>query len=546
MNKHTEITLAARLYILLGSMLLGLVLLGGYSALELRSHILEEKKLMLQALIDSSVGVIQEQYDLYKAGKISEADAQRLAKDNLRKSRYNQGSDYFFIYDLNGVNQMHASKPEREGKDFIDSKDPNGKDYIRQWIELLKRDGAAYIDYMFPKAGSTAPVPKISYAKVFQPWGWWVGTGVYIDDVDADFRHSVIKSLIFLVVIAALLGGLGFAISRSVRSQIGGEPNVAAAQVEEFASGDLSRPIASTSNVRGNLLSTLGTMQARLANTVRGIRSSAEVLAKESSDLSVSAREISLATENQAESSAATAAAIEQLTVSINEVAEIARITESNSTTTAELAGKGGTVVRHSANEIQNIAEAVEESTRRIQTLVGRSQEIGSITQVIKEIADQTNLLALNAAIEAARAGETGRGFAVVADEVRKLAERTAQATSEISQMVSAIQEDTQQAVNAMASTAPRVAEGRQLAGQATDLLDDIQRQASDSQAKAREVANATTAQAQTANEIARHVENIASMTEETNAATRSNAEAADQLKSLATKLQEELAYFKT
>jgi methyl-accepting chemotaxis protein len=546
MNDRPGTTLAVRLYILLASMLLGLLILGGYSAFELRAHILEEKKLMLQALIDSSVGVVQEQYDLYKAGKISEADAQRLARDNLRKSRYNSGTDYFFIYDFNGVNLMHASKPEREGKNFIDSKDPNGKDYIRQWIEMLKRDDAAYIDYMFPKAGSTEPVPKISYAKVFRPWGWWVGTGVYIDDVEADFRRSVVKSLVFLFVIAVVLGGLGFAISRSVRSQIGGEPAAAASQVEEFASGNLVQPITSESRTQGNLLATLGAMQARLAGIVRGIRSNTEVLAKESADLSVSAKEISIAAERQAESSAATAAAIEQLTVSINEVSEIALVTEKNSTSTAELAGRGGAVVRQSASEIQNIAAAVDESTRRIQTLVGRSQEIGSITQVIKEIADQTNLLALNAAIEAARAGETGRGFAVVADEVRKLAERTAQATAEISQMVAAIQEDTQHAVDAMASTTPRVAEGRQLAGQATELLDDIQRQANDSLAKAREVANATKAQAQTANEIARHVENIASMTEETNAATRSNAEAAGQLKVLATRLQEELAYFKT
>jgi methyl-accepting chemotaxis protein len=546
MNKSTGITLAARLYILLGSMLFGLLVLGGYSVLSLRTHILDEKKLMLQALIDSSVGVIQEQYDLFKAGKISEADAQRLAKDNLRKSRYNNGADYFFIYNFDGVNLMHASKPEREGKNFLDSKDPNGKDYIRQWNDLLKRDGAAYIDYMFPKAGSTNPVPKISYAKVFQPWGWWVGTGVYIDDVEADFRQAVMKSLIFLVVIAVLLGGLGLAISRSVRNQIGGEPAAAAEQVEEFAAGDLTHPITSTSKQPGNLLGTLGTMQARLANIVRGIRGSTETLAQNSADLSVSAKEISLAAEKQAESSAATAAAIEELTVSINEVSEIALLTETNSNTTAELAGKGGTVVRQSATEIQNIASAVEESTQRIQTLVSRSQEIGTITQVIKEIADQTNLLALNAAIEAARAGETGRGFAVVADEVRKLAERTTQATSEISQMVTAIQDDTQQAVKSMASTTPRVSQGRELATQATEVLDQIQHQANDSLLKAREVANATKAQAQTANEIARHVETIASMTEETNAATRSNAEAADQLKALATKLQDDLAYFKT
>lgn len=545
MNQNSSLTLKSRLFILLGSMLLGLALLGGYSVFSLRTHILNEKKLAIQAIVESGMGVIQEQYDLYKAGKLTEQEAQRLAKDNLRKSRFNNGADYLFIYDLNGINLMHASKPEREGKNFMDSKDPNGKPYIKEWIDLLKKSGSANIEYLFPKAGSTEPIPKVSYAKVFQPWGWWLGTGVYIEDVDADFRQAALKSIIFLIVISIVLGALGWTVERSVMRQIGGEPAMAAQQAEGFAGGDLTRRIISSSSQPGNLLTTLGTMQDRLAGIVRNILASTEVLAKESREMSVAANEISLATRNQAESSAASAAAIEELTVSINEVSEIAMTTEKNSRETADLADKGGEVVRDAARKIESIAASVHDSTERIQSLVDRSQEIGKITQVIKEIADQTNLLALNAAIEAARAGEQGRGFAVVADEVRKLAERTSQATSEISGMVDAIQSDTQQTVLAMEGATPLVKQGQELALQATAVLDDIQRQATDSLAKAREVANATKAQATTANEIAGHVETIATMTEQTNAASQSNAAAADQLNALAGKLQQDMSYFK-
>jgi len=467
-----------------------------------------------------------------------------LAKDNLRKSRFNS-TDYLFIYTMDATQIMHGSKPEREGKNFIDAKDPNGKDYNKQWVDLLKKEGSAFMDYSFPKDGSTVPSPKITYAKVFTPWGWWLGTGVYVDDIDSDFHKAVLDLVIFLVVIIAALGAIGYTIKRSVQNQIGGEPALAAEQVAAFAEGDLTRRIVSSSTQPGNLLGTLAMMEERLAGIIRSIMISTEGLSKESKELSVSANEISLAARNQSESSAASSAAIEELTVSINEVSEIALLTEKNSLATSNLARKGGEVVRQAAQNIGSISASVEDSAVRIQSLETRSQEISKITQVIKDIAEQTNLLALNAAIEAARAGEQGRGFAVVADEVRKLAERTSLATSEITGMIDAIQSDTKQTVLAMENVKPLVKEGQELTIQATRVLDDIQLQANDSLTKAREVSNDTKAQAKTANEIAEHVEQIAVMTEETNAATKSNSAAAEYLNSLASKLQQEISYFK-
>ena len=367
-------------------------------------------------------------------------------------------------------------------------------------------------------------------------------------DYEAAASRLATQSTIQWLLASVALAGIGLAFylfGAAIMRQLGGEPALAAIQVEYVAQGDLTRSIASSSSLAGNLLSALAIMQGKLNGIVREIHQSTLLLARESGELSVAAGEIGLATRRQAESSAATAASTEQLTASINEVSAIAKQTEDNSRKTAELAGQGADVVRRAASEIESIAVSVKGSAERIQTLMARAEEIGVITKVIKDIADQTNLLALNAAIEAARAGEQGRGFAVVADEVRKLAERTGLATTKISEMVIAIQDNTREAVQAMESAAPQVRLGQQLSAQAIDVLDAIEHQAEDSLAKARDVANATREQAVTANGIAGHVENIASMAEETSAATQHNAQAAEQLKSLAVKLQDSVAYFK-
>jgi methyl-accepting chemotaxis protein len=540
-------SLRTRLNLLLVAMLSGLLAFGLYSALALRAHIMEEKRMALHELVDSAYGVFEQQYAQFQAGKITEDEARQRVKDDLRRARYNKGLDYFFINDMAGNTIMNPAKPEREGKNFLDSKDSTGKAYIHDWIELLRHEPTAYMDYHYPRPDSKDhPVPKLSYARLFAPWNWWVGTGVYIDDVDAEFREAVATLLMFLLVLGGLLGTFGWRVSRGVLRQIGGEPSDAVKRVSEFADGDLTRLAVAEEQANASVLGALAHMQGKLAGLVGDIRSGTAALTTESGQLSQSAQAISTAAHSQAEASAKTAAAVEELTVSINEVSAIASATEENARKTAELATNGNGVVQQATSEIQNISSSVHESSDRIQSLVQRSREIGDVTKVIKEIADQTNLLALNAAIEAARAGEQGRGFAVVADEVRKLAERTASATIEITKMVEAIQGDTVLAVEAMETVLPRVKNGQDLAQQAAALLEDIQRQARDSEGKVSNVAQATRSQAATANQIAGHVEEIAQMTQTTDQTTRKNLLAAEQLKSLAEKLQLDVSFFKT
>jgi methyl-accepting chemotaxis protein len=239
------------------------------------------------------------------------------------------------------------------------------------------------------------------------------------------------------------------------------------------------------------------------------------------------------------------AAAVEQLTVSINQISESAHDTERYSSAATTLAASGETRVAEAANEMALIAQQTSSAAGAIRSLESRAAEISTIANVIKEIAAQTNLLALNAAIEAARAGEQGRGFAVVGDEVRKLAERTSSATEEITSMIGAIQADTATAVDTMDKALPQVERGLDLARQAEHSLREIRDGAGTTLERIRDVALVTQEQSAASTSIAQQVESIAQMVEETSASTQHTADSARDLDAIARELGELVARFR-
>ncbi len=542
MFNFERIKVRTRLMIFFAGVVLGLLAVGIFSLYVLRDNLMEDRRLKTRNVVESVLGVVDYFHKQQQAGKLSEEDAKRLAMDSLRNVRYD-GKEYFWVQDRNLVMLMHPIKPDMEGKSQAALKDPNGKLFFQEMENVVKASGKGFVDYLWPKPGFDQPAPKISYVAEFPAWGWVVGSGIYVDDVNAVFRQQALLFSIMVVITLAILSVISWLINSSILRQLGGEPAYAVEVVRHIAEGDLVRPVEYSSP--DSLLAAMQTMQQKLANIFGDINGMASRLSSGAEHVSVAARETSVAAHNQAQSTSASAASIEQMTVSISEVSEIATQTEANSSQTAALAEEGAGLVKNAAQEIELISRTVATSSEQIQLLQQRSQEIGGIANVIKEIADQTNLLALNAAIEAARAGEQGRGFAVVADEVRKLAERTAKATTEIAQMIDSIQEETQTAVQAMATAAPQVDKGLELATQATAMLDEIHRQALDSLGKVRDVALATTEQATTATDIAKHVEHIASMAEETNATMQNNAAEAEQLEGLADQLRQTVSYFR-
>ena len=542
MFNFERIKVRTRLMIFFAGVVLGLLAVGIFSLYVLRDNLMEDRRLKTRNVVESVLGVVDYFHKQQQAGKLSEEEAKRQAMDSLRNVRYD-GKEYFWVQDRNLVMLMHPIKPDMEGKSQAALKDPNGKLFFQEMENVVKASGKGFVDYLWPKPGFDQPAPKISYVAEFPAWGWVVGSGIYVDDVNAVFRQQALLFSIMVVITLAILSVISWLINSSILRQLGGEPAYAVEVVRHIAEGDLVRPVEFSSP--DSLLAAMQGMQQKLASIFGDINGMASRLSSGAEHVSVAARETSVAAHNQAQSTSASAASIEQMTVSISEVSEIATQTEANSSQTAALAEEGAGLVKNAAQEIELISRTVATSSEQIQLLQQRSQEIGGIANVIKEIADQTNLLALNAAIEAARAGEQGRGFAVVADEVRKLAERTAKATTEIAQMIDSIQEETQTAVQAMATAAPQVDKGLTLATQATAMLDEIHRQALDSLGKVRDVALATTEQATTATDIAKHVEHIASMAEETNATMQNNAAESEQLEGLADQLRQTVSYFR-
>ena len=349
----------------------------------------------------------------------------------------------------------------------------------------------------------------------------------------------VLFSIAFLVV--ALL-----TVYRRIIAALGGEPAVASEVVKQVVAGDLSVeiPVANTDST--SLLAAMKVMQSNLQKLIGEIQTDADMVASAAKKMTIAAEDVACSSNQQSASSLVIAAAMEQLTVSINLISDSANRAQTISGDSELLMNETSGVVSEAVNRIAKIATVVEQASQTVRTLGQESENVSKIVLVIKEVADQTNLLALNAAIEAARAGEQGRGFAVVADEVRKLAERTTQSTQEITTMISSMQSSARDAVTCIEDAVANVNEGVILTKRVGESVSRLGASSHEVKGVIIDVSSALREQNAASNEIARNVEQIAQTGERNSGAVGAVAKAATELQQLANSLTDSARHFTT
>ena len=488
-------------------------------------RLLEDIQAQQQYEVELAWSVINQIYEKQVSGEYSEAQAKELAADMVRNLRFNDGKGYFWIDTVDGTNVVQLGDANVEGTNRYNDSDIDGNYYIQDIIAAAKQ-GGGYAFFSFPKPGETVATPNMSYSMLFEPYGWVIGTAVWIDSIDElkagyeEEAHQAMKKtiyqlVIFITILVILLAAFAIFIGNKIANPIIHITD----EIERMATGDFSnketRAKAAIKNKSeiGQMVVAETTLQANIRGLMENINDTIAFVSSESQELMTISNQAADASEMVAENCTEVAgncnnqmdvvksanSEVGMLVNKVSEFLETLALFQSEIEHTNDAAATGRTDILDVVNQMNTIESAVKDTSSVIMALEEQLGKIGSIVNTISEIANQTNLLSLNASIEAARAGEAGRGFAVVASEISNLADESNDATAQIAEMITSIQESSKEAVSAMEKGLESVAQGTKVVNHSgetfkliVERISDISKQAEVMQGIVQELSDGT------------------------------------------------------
>ena len=518
-----------------------------------------------------AISVIDRIHTEQLEGKYTEAEAKKLAADIVRDMRYNDGSGYFWIDTYEGVNVVLLGR-DTEGQSRWDSVDPDGNHFIQEMIKNGQQPGGGYTDLKFAKPNETEPLPKKNFTCAYEPYEWVVGTGVWIDELDAAekvylrqaylaINRIVISMMIFILIWFAVLivvsmfmgtwivkpirvvtdaaekiagGDFDFKLDVKSKNEVGVLAEAFKRTIHQLQnyqgyideiSGALSEVSDGNLNIRlereyvgqfEKLKTNMEKLLSNLNGTLRGINEAADNVSRGAEQVSSGAQALAQGATEQASS-------IEELSANMNDISAKVEDTAKMSKQALTLSTKVGEDMIVSNGKMQEMSRAMEE-------IVERSNEISKIIKTIDDIAFQTNILSLNAAIEAARAGQAGKGFAVVADEVGNLAKKSQEAAQNTALLIE--------------QTIEAVQKGGEISAETAQALESVSNGAKQITSLVEEISTASAEQAGGIKQVTEGIDQISSVTQ-TNAATaQQSAAASEEMSRMSKSLSSEVGKF--
>lgn len=588
-----SMSLSVRLYALVAIALTVLVATLTYSLFNAYDALTQERRAGLAQINDNAIAIFNKYYKLEQEGSLTRAEAQERAKEVVAAMRY-APDGYLWINDMQPVMVMHPIKPELNGKNLSENKDPNGKHLFVEFVNTVKANKEGFVDYYWPKPGFDAPVEKFSHVIGFEPWGWIVGTGVYSDDLAALFRRTATE---YAIIIGISILAILFCATMVVRSVV--QPiNRLKSAMSDIADERVDTAItdADRSDEIGRMAQTLQVLRDSVRDRITMRNREVEQQESLNGERARNETQLRTAAERQCHAIDAIGSALAQLAdgdltvqidalgadyeklrhdfnravqslagviAAINQTSDVvtssagniseatnnlSRRTEQQAAaleetaaaldeitatvrTAAERANEARQMVAETKTSANRSGEIVRNAVDAMGRIEGSSQKISQIISVIDEIAFQTNLLALNAGVEAARAGEAGRGFAVVAQEVRELAQRSANAAKEIKVLISASAAEVDTGVGLVRATGEALVEIEALVNRVNDSVNTIATAAKEQATGLAEINTSV-------NHMDQMTQQNAAMVEETSAAGQSLAEESYNLRQLLSRLK--------